>query len=154
MVNRPKAIGTKAESATLKVVKRYFPDADRAALHGASDIGDLMNTGDFCFEVKGGQAAKDAVNASQSVQITKWLAETERERKLAGRRFGVLVVQRGGVNYPDADRWWAIVTAAALADIMGAPGHQNSAPVRLELGTLLDILADQGYTPDVPARAA
>lgn len=145
---RPKDIGTRAESATVKAVKPYFPDADRAALHGSQDIGDLINTGDICFEVKGGNTARDAANAGRSVLIEKWLADTERERKAAGKKFGVLVLQRAGVT--DARRWWAILNVAAFAHIMGAPGHKNDSPVRLELGHLLDILADQGYTPDGP----
>jgi hypothetical protein len=151
MVNRPKNIGTWTETQVVKVARNYYPKADRAALRGAGDIGDLINTGPLCIEVKGGAAARGAANASSSALIEKWLLDTERERKAAGARFGVLVLHRGGVGGPDARRWWAIVNAAAFADIMGAAGHVNDTPIRLELGALLDILADQGFTEDAPA---
>lgn len=150
MVNRPKNIGTWTETQVVKVARNYYPKADRAALRGSADIGDLINTGPLCVEVKGGAAARAAANASSSVLIEKWLAETEKERKAAHARFGVLVLHRAGVGGGDARRWWAILNAAAFADIMGAGGHVNTSPVRLELGVLLDILADQGFTEDSP----
>lgn len=148
MVNKPKKIGTAAESATLKRVKRYFPRADRAALHGAGDIGDLLNTGDFCFEVKGGDAARNAAQSATSREIDRWYEEAVREAKNAGATFPVLVVQRRGVNYPDAGRWWAIISAAHFAHLMGAPGHKNPSLVRLELDDLLQIIGDMGYAED------
>jgi hypothetical protein len=144
VTNKPKAIGTKAETATLKRVKRIFPRADRAALHGSGDIGDLLNTGRFCFEVKGGEAARNACASSTSREIDRWYQEAVVEAHNAGVRYPVLVVQRRGVNYPDAGRWWAIVSAADFADIMGAGGHQNTALLRIELDELLDIIGDMG----------
>lgn len=154
MVNKPKNIGTKAETAVLKRVKRYFPRADRAALHGTRDIGDLLNTGAFCFEVKGGDAARTATLSSTSRDIDRWYEEAVREARWAGARFPVLVVQRRGVNYPDAGRWWAIVSAADFAHIMGAPGHENPSLIRLELDDLLGIIGDQGYAEDEPDASA
>ena len=153
MVNRPKQIGTKAETATLKRVKRFFPRADRAALHGADDIGDLLNTGIFCFEVKGGDAARIAAQSSTSREIDRWYAEARREAKAAGALIPVLVVQRRGVNYPDAGRWWAILSAADFAWIMGARGHENPSLVRIELDDLLEIIGDQGLSEEPDAAA-
>lgn len=156
MVNRPRNIGTAAETAVVKVLRDFFPDADRSPLRGSRDQGDIRGTGHFIWEVKAGAVARGRTGLAETAagNITEWLRQTEQERIHAGSRFGVLVTVRSGVGHANARRWWAWLSAAAFADIMGAPGHRNATPLRLELGALLDILADQGLTPDVPEEAA
>lgn len=144
MPRRSKDIGTDGERAVLGAVLPYWPTARREVLHGHKDLGDIVGCGPVIFEVKAGKQTLQVGDA----QIEKWLAEAEKERKQAGVRFGVLVTQRAGFGFPRADRWWAWLNVAALADIMGAPGHESPAPVRMELRALLDVLADQGFTPD------
>lgn len=152
----PKAIGTHGETAVLKVLQLFWPPdengggARREILHGHRDIGDIVGCGVTMFEVKAGEAARNA----SDLQISRWLDETERERVAGSNRFGVLVTVRRGVAERNAHQWWAWVTAATLADMMGAPGHTNASQVRLELGDLLDILSDQGFTTDTPDAAA
>jgi hypothetical protein len=148
IVNRPRNIGTAAETAVVKVLRPYWPSADRSPLRGSRDQGDIRGTGDFIWEVKGGSAAKGTASIGETAAglITEWLRQTEVERGHAGVRFGILVTTRRGVGATNACRWWGWLSVAALADITGAPGHTNPAPVRLELGALLDLLADQGFT--------
>lgn len=93
MTNRPKAIGTRGETAVTRYAREHgFPLADRRPLKGTLDEGDVLLTVGLIAEVKSGKSAQ---NASLG-QIRKWLAETERERVNAGAEHAILVVQRRG----------------------------------------------------------
>ena len=49
MTNRPKAIGTAAETAVVRYLAAHgFPAAERRALHGATDLGDITGTPRSC----------------------------------------------------------------------------------------------------------
>lgn len=150
MVNRPRNIGTAAESAVRTVLRQYFPEADRSPLRGSRDQGDIRGTGAFIWEVKAGAQARGTKSTGETAPgfVVEWLRQTEVERKNAGARFGILVTVRAGVGSANARRWWAWLSVAALGDILGAAGHQNSDPVRMELGYFLNLIADQGLTPD------
>ena len=87
-----------------------FPFAERRALHGSTDLGDITGTPGLVWEVKAGEAA---MTASDN-QIIAWLVETEKERCNAKKaEFGTLVVQRRRQN---PRNWWAITT-----DLHGNP---------------------------------
>ena len=114
-MSKSKDLGTKAETAVVKALHRLgFPNAERRALAGVLDKGDiLVNPGatiKVVVEVKGGDAAKTASDG----QILKWLDETNREVDNSEAHFGFLVVQRPGIGYPNAHRWWAITNIGAL----------------------------------------
>lgn len=147
MVNKSKAIGTSAESAVVKALKPYFPHAERLALAGAEDQGDIGHCGDFVFEVKAGKTAETAGDGL----LAKWVLETERERGARGVDYGVLVLKRAGVGPANAHRWWAYVPIGDLARWTGGeyiPKDFHILTVRLELGQLLDMLADLGFIED------
>lgn len=102
---RPKDIGTAAESAVVKALRQHgFPHAERRALTGSLDQGDVTGCPGLVFEVKGGNAAKTASDG----QVEKWLDETEVERVNAGADFGILVLARAGIGPANAARWWAV----------------------------------------------
>lgn len=147
MVNKPKKIGTEAETGVLKKILPYFPTAERLVLHGDRDQGDIAHCGDFIFEVKGGAQAKQFGDG----QLAKWMEEAQKEAGHRGVRFGVLVTARAGFSAREnAHRWWAWLRIEDFAEIAGGfyrPGR--FATVRLELCDLLELLADQGYTPNV-----
>lgn len=149
MVNRPKRIGTAAETAVVKVLREYFPEADRRAMRGRFDPGDVINTGVFVFEVKGGEAAKNnsGNREVQEAKLIRWMAQTEVERQNVGGRFGVLVTQRAGYGEANAGKWWAWVRADQHAEILNSH-YVGSVPIRMELGHFLQLIADQGLTPD------
>jgi hypothetical protein len=110
---RPKDIGTRAESMTVAYLRENgFAQAERRALHGNTDLGDITGIPDVVIEVKGGEAAK---NASVG-QINAWLEETETERLNAGADIGILVVQRRQQNVRN---WWAVVTVQTHQRLMG-----------------------------------
>ncbi|MFI6910141.1 hypothetical protein ACIBKY_53435 [Nonomuraea sp. NPDC050394] len=103
-MGRPKDIGTAAETAVVRALWGLgFPHAERRALTGALDQGDITGTPGICWEVKGGQQTK----APSDEQIAAWMRETETERLNARADIGVLVLQRHGVGPGHASRWWA-----------------------------------------------
>ena len=102
MTNRPKAIGTRGETAVTRYAREHgFPLADRRPLKGTLDEGDVLLTVGLIAEVKSGKSAQ---NASLG-QIRKWLAETERERVNAGAEHAILVVQRRGHGAERVGEW-------------------------------------------------
>lgn len=153
MVNRPKAIGTAAETAVLRVIKPFYPDTRRVVLHGNDDQGDLhawMNDAGepaLVVEVKGGAQA----NQPSDRQIGQWLIEAERERAAANGQFAVLVTQRRGVGAPNAGRWWAWMTLSSFSRITNLEEMPESViswhPVRLQLTHLLELLYAEGWMP-------
>jgi hypothetical protein len=152
-MNRAKAIGTAAETAVVRAAKeRGFPWADRYALHGRADIGDVFLCPGVIVEVKGGDWAR---KASDSL-IDDWLTETETERINAAAPVGFLVVQRAAVGLSNAHRWsawWRLRNLMELVPHMGIPDEIQELPVRLTLETSLLIIRSAGYgTPLEPRR--
>lgn len=154
MVNKPKAIGTSAESAVVKAaIPLGFPLAERLALHGENDLGDVRLAPWVHLEVKGGKAAEQASDA----QIEAWMLETERELTNAKALAGALVLKRKGVGATRAHLWWAYVRASWLAqwraypaaltaDVQAGPDHT----IRLTLDSLLAQLRAAGYGDPLP----
>ncbi|NAE18288.1 hypothetical protein, partial [Enterococcus hirae] len=69
MPARPRDIGTAAETATVRYLRTAgFPHAERRALRGTHDCGDITGTPGLAWEVKGGQAAKGASDG----QVAQW----------------------------------------------------------------------------------
>lgn len=145
MKRRPRDIGTKAESAVVKVLTANgFPQAERRALRGERDAGDLTGTPGICWSVKGGDQARNA----SDLDIERWLADLATQMRHARADIGVLVVQRKGVGEANAHRWWAIMPAFQLADLAAEP--QMSAaplnfPVRMLLANAVTLLRAAGY---------
>lgn len=151
MVNRPKNIGTAAETAVVNTCRRLgFPGAERRALHGAADLGDILLCPGVILEVKGGAAAKDA----SDLDIERWLDETETERTNAGAAVALLVTQRRGVGAPNAYRWWAHWRHGWIADLRGYPADlrdqiTDRSVIHMNVDSALAQLRAAGYgTPD------
>ena len=158
MAKRPRDIGTAAETAVVKALRGHgFPHAERRALHGTQDLGDITGTPYIVWEVKGGEAAR----AASDGQIDLWLAETETERRNARATIGVLVVARRQRN---PAKWWAIMDAGTLVclangthevDARQARIYANAtAPVRLYLADLCRLLRLVGYGDPLPGGDA
>lgn len=145
-MNRPKAIGTAGETAVVRVLRlNGWPSAERRALTGAQDCGDVTGTPGIVWEVKAGDAAKRASDGL--VQL--WLDQTEVERVNAGADVGVLVLARAGIGAPNAARWWAVMRWAAMTRLHDGTARQLDAvadePVRLRLATVCAVLRSAGY---------
>lgn len=104
-MNKPKAIGTAGETYTVKAIQRMgFPQAERRALRGVNDAGDITGTPGVCWSVKSGHMAEQASDAD----VARWLSELETQRINARADVGVLVMKRKGVSGANAHRWWAV----------------------------------------------
>ena len=146
-MSRSKDIGTKAESAVVAVLRAHgFPTAERSALHGAHDQGDITGT-PACWEVKGGHAAEQASDG----QVLAWMAELDTECVNKGADLGVLVMKRKGVGHGNAERWWAVMW---LADLEPADKGRmtmddiyalSRIPVRMTLADACRVLRALGY---------
>jgi hypothetical protein len=149
---RPKDIGTATETAVVNYLREHgWPSAERRALAGTYDLGDIIGTPGICWEIKGGKAAETAGDG----QVGAWLAETERERWNAQADFGVLVMKRRACGTASVGRWWAVMHARDLAWLI-RPGNDDVAPgahpqpVRLHLADAVTLLRAAGYgTPEV-----
>jgi hypothetical protein len=141
MANKSGAIGTATETAVVKVLRQYWPEAERRRLRGAEDWGDITGTPGIVWEVKGGAAARAASDA----QIYNWLQETETERLNARAAIGVLVVQRKGIGAPNAGMWWAIFQSLPILSPYDRAESLVEMPVRMYLSTACSMLKDWGY---------
>jgi len=153
VTNRPKDIGTRAETAVVRAARVHgFPGADRLTLTGAKDRGDVSLCPGVIVEVKGGERARTASDR----QIEAWLVETERERVNAGADVAFLVTQRAGFGPERAALWWAHLR---LVDLDAAREHDTehalvgATTIRLHLADALFILRCNGYgdRPEVAA---
>lgn len=153
-MNKPKAIGTAAETAVVRYCQgRGFPFAERIALHGALDEGDVALCPGVVLEVKGGARAETASDAV----IAAWLDETETERVNRGADVAALVTKRKGKGAPNAGQWWAYLHGWAfycLAELT-VTDRVDRAPiadlpaVRITLAELVALLRAAGYgTPE------
>lgn len=85
MVNKAKTQGTAYESAIVRhLVERGWVNAERRALRGTKDAGDLTG-------VLGVAASFKAV---RTWRVAEWLDELAKQRANAGATHGVLVVKR------------------------------------------------------------
>ena len=87
MTNKPKAIGTRAETAVVRYLREELDDdrVERRALHGANDMGDI-----FDIDVHGFSCIAEC-KAVRDARVEEHRAETLRERGAAGADIGILV---------------------------------------------------------------
>jgi len=147
---RPRAIGTDAERAVVRYLQATgWPAAERRALRGRQDAGDITGTPGICWEVKGGDQARRASDRD----VAQWLAEAERERQAADADVAVLVLQRAGVGAPRAGRWWAIVPLWAATYLQAMTDRADGAPAYTGGADLYAIGASDPRTPWMRAPA-
>lgn len=151
-MNKPKAIGTKAETAVARyLAANGWPHAERRALRGRQDAGDITGTPGVCWEVK----VRSRPPSDQ--QIADWLSELATATHHAHADIGLLVVRRAGVGETRAGEWWVYMTAGALFDVnvgrttdgfarsYGSNEHAQFIDVRLRLADAVHLLRLGGW---------
>lgn len=108
-----KAKGTAAETAVATYLNTWGWLAERRALSGAVDKGDIAGLPGVVVEVKAGAR----------LCIPQWLAETETERVNADASVGLLVVKPKGVGYTKVGQWWTIQPLSHAAALMKQAGY-------------------------------
>lgn len=102
MVNKPKRMGTFAESAVAAfLIENGWPYAERRALQGLLDKGDIAGTPGLCWEVKSCSRA--------NVPYSTYLRECEIERVNASAQFGITVVKTAGMGVTRIGQWLAVM---------------------------------------------
>lgn len=135
MTNRPKQIGTRGETAVTNALRANgYPGAERRALAGALDLGDINVCPGVIAEVKWGKHAKTA----SMKQIDDWLDETERERRNDRADLALLVIQRNGIGVDRAELSRCFVD---LGVIYGTDHCTVEAP----LTTVTNLLRKNGW---------
>lgn len=131
MTNPSKQKGTAAETAVVRYLhSRGYSAAERLALRGNTDHGDVRVTRLTHIEVKGGKAAESASRE----QIAKWVAEAEREGEYSDT-FCFLVTKKRGKGNASVGEWRAFVR---ISDI-----H------RMELSEARDIIVEMSLADAV-----
>ena len=142
MTNRPKAIGTAAETAVVRYLcANGWANAERRALRGSADWGDVTGPPGLVWEVKGGEAAKDASDK----RVAAWFDETREEAGNAGATYGFLIVQRRQKGVRD---WWAVLDVCDLAKLVRCDSREQASNMhtRITLAQLVELLAIAGWT--------
>lgn len=87
-----KARGTRAESDVVTyLMMNGFPDAERRALRGALDAGDVAGVRDAVIEVK---------DHADRQRLAEWMAELEAELRAAGASVGGVWHKKRGKSSP------------------------------------------------------
>lgn len=112
MVNRPKQKGTSAETAVVTYLRdNGFPQAERRALSGGKDKGDVAGVIDNVIEVK--NCARDG--------LPGWVDEAEVEKVNANAKYGVVWAKRRGKGSPGA--WFVTMTGEQYVQILRVLGY-------------------------------
>lgn len=125
MTNPSKAKGTRAETAVTQLARGSgFPLAERIALHGSNDHGDIRLAPGLILEVKAGKAAQTASLG----QIGAWLGEASREAVNDHATSYGLVVQRQGFGIERVHLWeaWLADKEIIAGDAEAWHGHRVS----------------------------
>ncbi len=113
-VGAARAKGTAAETAVVNYLRfQGWPYAERRALSGPNDKGDVTGTPDLVWEVKAGNR----------LDVPGWLRETEVERVNARASYGILVVKPQGVGLGNVDRWWTVLPFYQTAALLRGAGY-------------------------------
>ena len=140
---RPKDIGTEAETRVVNYLRlNGFAQAERRALHGGKDLGDVTGCGPLVIEIKGGDKARMASDG----QIDNWLIETEIERANADADLGLLVVARARKGVA---AWWCCMTMRTYERLLNdKPVDREplaSLAVRTTLANAVTMLRARGW---------
>ena len=111
-MSKQRAKGTMFETAVAQFLRENgFPYAERRALSGPQDKGDLTGMPGLVVECKN----------HKELSLSEWLRETEVERQNADADFGVLVVKRRGIW--DAGQSYCVLTLDAMARLLKQAGY-------------------------------
>lgn len=117
MVNKPKAKGTSAESAVVSFLRtKGFPYAERLALQGGKDRGDITGIPGICIEVK----------ATAVYTFSSWLREAMAEKENSRADFAFVAAKPRGVGGTRVGKWMAVMTMTEFARLVGAAGSPTT----------------------------
>ena len=114
-MSKSKQKGTSAETAVVTFLRDHgFPTAERRALSGGADKGDILAGPGLVWEVKAHTKGYD---------FPAWMRETETERLNALANLGILVVKPVGVGAANTGQWWTVLPLAQLTQLLRDAGY-------------------------------
>lgn len=130
-----RAKGTGAETAVVRYLRANgFPHAERRALGGTQDRGDIAGVISTVIEVK---------NCAR-MELAQWVDEAEQEAGNDNAMYGVVWHKRRGQGSPS--RWFVTMSGATftalLADALGLDQPSLAARLAADHTTVLSELAD------------
>lgn len=118
MTNKPKAIGTRAETAVVRYLREELDDdrVERRALHGSKDMGDIFG---IYAHGHSGIAEVKAHKTWGPKDLYGWQMQTLDERDNADSDFALLVVK---VPNRNVSQWLVYVTIRDLTRVCRSIG--------------------------------
>ncbi len=118
MPNKPKAIGTRAETAVVRYLREELDDdrVERRALHGSKDMGDIFGIWAHGYS---GIAEVKAHKTWGPKDLYDWQMQTLDERDNADSDFALLVVK---VPNRNVSQWLVYVTIRDLTRVCRSIG--------------------------------
>lgn len=108
-MSKSRAKGTAAETLVVKYLQStYWPHAERRALAGGQDKGDITGTPGLAWEVK----------SAKTLCVPAWLRETEAERVNAKADYATLVIKPEGVGGTRVGQFYALMGRGFFGDMM------------------------------------
>lgn len=100
--------GTQAESAVVAyLIEHGFPHAERRALAGVNDKGDVSGIPGVVVEIKN----------CKRLELASWVDELTAEMRNANAPVGAVVHKRKGTT--DVGRWYATLPVSVLVALLG-----------------------------------
>lgn len=110
-MSKQRAKGTAAETAVVRYLREHgFPHAERRALHGTADKGDITGCGPIVFEVKN----------HKTLDLAGWLKELDDEMNNAGVAHGAVIAKKRGTT--DPGDWYAVMPVRLLVQLLRDAG--------------------------------
>lgn len=111
-MSKAKQKGTAAETAVVKYLRdNGFIHAERRALHGTVDKGDITGCGSIVFEVKN----------HKTLDLAGWLKELEVEMANAKADTGCVVAKKRGTTNPGD--WYAVLPFSVFVGLLKEAGY-------------------------------
>ena len=125
-MSKAKDKGTTAERDVVRYLQNWWPAAERRALSGNKDKGDVAGIPATVIEVK----------AAQRQDLAKWRRETWTEMENAGAHVCVLVVKR---PYKSVGQWDAYMPQTLLPDALSDIDEEGEAESWLRMDLRLAV---------------
>jgi hypothetical protein len=125
-VTKSKAKGTTAEREVVRYLAQWWPAAERRALSGNKDKGDVAGIPGVVVEIK----------AAATQMLPKWQRETWAEMENAGAVHCILVVKR---PYKPVPRWDAYIPHSLLPWDFGVDEGEGDVWLRMDLRLAAEI---------------
>jgi len=111
-VSKQRAKGTRAETGVVEFLRQNgFPYAERRALHGALDKGDITGIPGVVIEVKD----------HKTITLAEFVSELKEEVNNANAETGVAVIKRRGTL--QVGDWYAVMPVSWWVDLLKEAGY-------------------------------